>query len=143
VLGYFFHMREADLNYQIDPREVDEQVNRINASKYPFIIYQEQNVGVVLFIKTYAPESNLDMFTESAASSGYFTTTSDPDGVVRWMPLMIQDGEDLYPPLAVSAAWQALPRHALTDGEGGALWGGRDTDGRPVHTHRRKWPTAH
>src|SRR5919108_3590176 len=54
------------------------------------------------------------MFTESAASSGYFTTTSDADGVVRWMPLMIQGGEDLFPSLAVLCAWHYLGRPQLT-----------------------------
>ncbi|MGH8064367.1 MAG: CHASE2 domain-containing protein [Candidatus Entotheonellia bacterium] len=113
VLGYFFHMSEADINYQIEQRKMDEQLNRINASKYPFIIYREQKVGGVPFIKAYAPESNLEMFTEAAAS-GYFTTTSDADGVVRWMPLMVQAGEDLFPPLAVSTVWHYLGKPQLT-----------------------------
>ncbi len=114
VLGYFFHMSESDLDYQIDPSALDEQLRRIRASKYPFIIYKDQQAGMAPFMKAYAPESNLEMFTESAASSGYFTTTSDPDGVVRWMPLMLQGGEDLFPPLAVSAAWHYLGRPQLT-----------------------------
>src|SRR5262249_27074350 len=33
---------------------------------------------------------------------------SDPDGVVRWMPLMIQGGEDLFPPLALLTVWHYL-----------------------------------
>src|SRR5262245_38719618 len=39
VLGYFFHMREADLGYPIEQSEIDERLKRINASKYPFVIY--------------------------------------------------------------------------------------------------------
>ena len=54
------------------------------------------------------------MFTEVAASSGYFSVKSDPDGVVRWMPLMIQGGEDLFPPLAVLCAWHYLGKPQLT-----------------------------
>src|ERR671924_204707 len=87
VLGYFFQMSAANLDHRIEQSAIDRQLRRISASKYPFIIYKEQAVGHVPYIKAYAPESNLEMFTESAASSGYFTTTSDPDGVVRWMPL--------------------------------------------------------
>src|SRR5439155_17585580 len=82
------------------------------------IIYKEQQVGVVPFIKAYAPESNLEMFTESAASSGYFTTMSDADGVVRWMPLIIQGGEDIFPPLALLCAWHYLGRPQLMVGAG-------------------------
>src|SRR5437773_9844153 len=67
VLGYFFHMNEADLGYQIDQSEIDQRLKRISASKYPFIIYKGQQVSVVPFIKAYAPESNLALFTEVAA----------------------------------------------------------------------------
>jgi adenylate cyclase len=80
VLGYFFQMRDVNLDYRIEQQVIEQQLRRISASKYPFIIYKDQTVGVVPFIQAYAPESNLEMFTESAASSGYFTTTSDPDG---------------------------------------------------------------
>src|SRR5215510_6648462 len=41
VLGYFFHMSEADLDYQIEQQEIDQQLERISASKYPFIMYKE------------------------------------------------------------------------------------------------------
>jgi adenylate cyclase len=114
VLGYFFQMSEANLDYQIAQSTIDEHLRRISASKYPFILYKVHPVGEVPFIKAYAPESNLDMFTEAAAASGYFTTTSDPDGVVRWMPLMIQGGEDLFPALGVLCAWHYLGRPQLT-----------------------------
>ena len=53
------------------------------------------------------------MFTEAAASSGYFTIRNDQDGIVRWMDLMIQGGEDLFPPLAVLCAWHYLDRPQL------------------------------
>jgi hypothetical protein len=46
-------------------------------------------------------EPNLAILTEAAASSGYFNLRTDMDGVVRWMPLMIVGGEDLFPPLSV------------------------------------------
>jgi adenylate cyclase len=114
VLGYFFHMSEADLDYRIEQQEIDQQLRRLRVSKYPFIISKEQTVGDVPFMKAYAAVSNLEMFTELAASSGYFTTTSDSDGVVRWMPLMVQAGEDLFPPLAVSTAWHYLGKPQLT-----------------------------
>jgi adenylate cyclase len=115
VLGYFFHMSEADLNYRIEQRNIDQQLQRISASKYPFISYQEPAMDVVPFLRSYAPESNLALFTEAAASSGYFSLRSDQeDGVVRWMPLMIQGGEDLFPPLAVWCAWHYLGKPQLT-----------------------------
>lgn len=114
VLGYFFHMHAAELDHRVEQREIDRQIERISASKYPFIMYQEPPAGVVPFPQAYMPQSNLELFTASAAASGYFTTTSDPDGIVRWMPLMVQGGEDLFPPLAIAAVWQYLGRPQLT-----------------------------
>ena len=74
VLGYLFQMSDANLDYHIEQKAIDQQIERISASKYPFIIYKAHQVGVVPFMKAYAPESNLEMFTEVAAASGYFTT---------------------------------------------------------------------
>lgn len=114
VLGYFFHMWETDLGYQIEQSKIDQQLKRIGASKYPFVMYKDPGIDFVPFFQAYAPESNLEMFTEVAASSGYFSVRSDQDGVVRWMPLMIQAGEDLFPPLSVLCAWHYLGKPQLT-----------------------------
>lgn len=113
VLGYFFHMNEADLDYSIEQGEIDKQIESISDSKYPIVLYQEQDTDSIHFVKAYAPESNLRMFTDVAASSGYFTLQSDEDGVLRWMPLAIQYGEDLYPPLAVLSAWNYMDKPQL------------------------------
>src|SRR2546426_7422426 len=114
VLGYFFHMSEATLEYRLEPSEIDRRLKRLAASKYPLIAYQAPDTGALPFIRAYAPESNLDVFSDVAASSGYFSLRSDPDGVLRWMPLVIQAGEDLFPPLSVLCAWHYLGRPRLT-----------------------------
>src|SRR5215510_9489670 len=90
VLGYFFHMSEADLNYRLAQQDIDQQLQRISASQYPFILYEKQNMSFRPFFSVYAPESNLESFTTVAASSGYFNLRPDQDGVVRWMPLAMQ-----------------------------------------------------
>src|SRR5256884_2578477 len=114
VLGYFFHMSEATLEYRLEPSEIDRRLKRLAASKYPVVAYQAPDTGAVPFIRAHAPESNLDAFSDAAASSGYFSLRSDPDGVLRWMPLVIQAGEDLFPPLSVLCAWHYLGRPRLT-----------------------------
>jgi adenylate cyclase len=114
VLGYFFHMRAADLNYQIAQEAIDQQLQRISTSKYPFIMYRAQPLAVAPLLRAYAPQSNLDILTQAASSSGYFILRSDRDGVIRWMPLTIQSGEDFFPPLAVLCAWHYLGTPSLT-----------------------------
>jgi adenylate cyclase len=113
VLGYFFHMSEDELEYRIEPSHIDRQIERISASKYPLVIYKDKDPDVDPFIKAYAPESNLEIFSKTAASSGYYSVRSDQDGVVRWMPLIIQCGEDLFPPLSVLCVWHYLDKPQL------------------------------
>ena len=113
VLGYFFHMSEDELDYRIEPSHIDRQIEHISSSKYPLVIYKDKDLDVDPFIKAYAPETNLEIFSKTAASSGYYSVRSDQDGVVRWMPLIIQCGEDLFPPLSVLCVWYYLDKPQL------------------------------
>jgi len=111
VLGYFFHMRQADLGYPLGAGDIERRIAALESSKYPLV---RQAAGEpASWIKAYAPQNNLDMFTAAAASSGYFNVPSDLDGDVRWMPLAIQSGEDLFPPLALLCAWHYLGKPQL------------------------------
>jgi adenylate cyclase len=122
VLSYFFQLSESDLGYRLEPSEIEERLKRLSSSKYPLVIYKDPTMRVRPFFKAYAPESNLEIFTDAAPSSGYFSLNSDEDGVVRWMPLAIQGGEDLFPPLAILCAWHYLgkPQLAVKVGRYGA-----------------------
>jgi adenylate cyclase len=112
VLGYFFHMSEHALNYRIEQSEIDQLLKRIDPS-YPLVIYQDRETRVDPFIEAYVPESNLEIFTKAAQSSGYYNVTTDQDGVVRWLPLAIQCGENIYPPLSLLSVWHLLDRPQL------------------------------
>ena len=110
VLGYFFHMSEKSLGYRIQPQEIARQLELIDRSKYPLVLYRDPDKNFAPFFRAYAPESNLEALTRAAASSGYFNFTirSDEDGVVRWAPLIIQGGEHLFPPLSILSVWHYL-----------------------------------
>ena len=108
VLGYFFHMSAADLDYRIEPVEIKRRLGLIRASKYPLILYNDPQTRSAPFIQAYAPEGSLQVLAEAAGSAGYYIVKSDPDGVVRWMPLIIQCGGHVYPPLSVVCAWHFL-----------------------------------
>jgi adenylate cyclase len=114
VLGYFFHQSESDLGYQIEQQNREQRLERLSTSKYPLVTYTKPGLEVVARdMSAYAPEPNLAILTEAAASSGYFNLRTDMDGVVRWMPLMIVGGEDLFPPLSVLCAWHYLGKPSL------------------------------
>jgi adenylate cyclase len=118
VLGYFFHMHEDGVGYKLDAAEIARRVDVIAGSKYP-LVYAERDAGAPPFVKAYVPQTSLASFTAAAASSGYFSVLSDLDGAVRWMPLAIQAGEDLYPPLAVLCVWHYFGKPALAVRAGG------------------------
>jgi adenylate cyclase len=114
VLGYFFHMDPSTLEYRMDQRETARRLRRIAGSEYPRVRHAGRGADKPPMIKAYAAETNLDIFSDVAASSGYFSLQSDRDGVLRWMPLVIQGGDDLFPPLGVLSAWHYLDRPPLT-----------------------------
>ena len=118
VLGYFFHESEASLGYRIAPGEIARRIERLADSRYPFIQYETRDASAAPFIDAYAPEPNLDILNRAAPSSGYFSLRPDPDGMLRWMPLAIRGGDDIFPPLAIMSAWHYLgkPRLALKVG---------------------------
>ncbi len=115
VLGYFFHMNEEELNYDIDQKEIDRQIAQLSHSKYSLIIYEDKDTEISPFYTAYAPEGNIDVFTESTDYSGYINMIPDQDGVVRWMPLIIRCGQDMdiFPPLSIQCAWHYLDRPQL------------------------------
>jgi adenylate cyclase len=113
VLGYFFH-DQSTLERSVDREESLQRLAQIAGSKYPRVRYAGPGARDTHFIKGVAPQTNLPMFSEVAAGAGFFSLQSDRDGVLRWMPLVIQGGEDLYPPLGLVCAWHFLDRPPLT-----------------------------
>ena len=118
VLGYFFHESEESLGYRIAAGAIARRIERLGNSKYPLIQYETRDTNAAPFIDAYAPEPNLDILNRAAPWSGYFSLRPDPDGMLRWMPLAIRGGDDVFPPLAILSAWHYLgkPRLAVKVG---------------------------
>ena len=111
VLGYFFHMNEASVGFPLAKADIARRFEAIAGSKYP-LVYRDPRAPPP-FIKAYAPQGNLASIAKAAASSGYFTVASDADGVVRWMPLIVEGDGDFYPPLSVLCVWHYLGKPQL------------------------------
>ena len=114
VLGDFFHMRRSDLNYDIDQGEIDRRLELIASSQYPMVSHPPAAGNPAALPTAYAPETNLPLLVEAADASGYFNVKLDADGIVRWMPLVLQAGDALFAPLSVLAAWHYLDQPPLT-----------------------------
>ena len=113
VLGYFFHMDAADLQTDLSAEQIAGRLELLTDSKYPLVMIDDPEAAEAAFIKAYAPQCNLDQLSRRADSAGYFTVASDVDGVVRWAPLIIQCGSDLFQHLSVLCAWHYLERPQL------------------------------
>ena len=55
VLGYFFHMSEADLGYRLEQSVIDQQLQGISASGYALIMSKAQDMGIVPFLRGLRP----------------------------------------------------------------------------------------
>jgi len=114
VLGYFFHTSQEGLGYEIETETLSSNLAQISRSKYGVTEFLGEGEDIEpLFIEAYAPETNLPIISQAAASSGYFNMFPDQDGVVRWMPMIIKCGQYIFPPLAVRSAWNYLDRPNL------------------------------
>jgi len=121
ILGDFFHMHRSELNYEIDDGDIARRLELISSSQYPMVRRSAGAAESAALLRAYAPETNLPLLVEAADSSGYFNVKVDGDGVVRWMPLVIQARDALFPPLSLLAAWYQLgqPQLAVSVGADG------------------------
>jgi adenylate cyclase len=111
ILGYFLHMNQKSLGYEIESSVIDNRIAQISKSKYPII--HEEDANIALLIDAYAPEVDLQMLNQSADSSGYFNMIPDLDGAVRWIPLMIKCRKEILSPLSIQCVWHYLDRPPL------------------------------
>lgn len=101
VLGYFFQMNQADAP-QLEKNELNQHQQNIHHSKYNLEHYSSLEARHVPLFQAVYPQSNIAELSRAAAYSGYFNMLPDRDGVVRWLPAVIQFNETLYAPLSLA-----------------------------------------
>ncbi len=113
VLGYFFHMSQGELDFELDDKDKEDQMRRITGSRYPSVFLARPDRAADSFVRAYAPQANLALLAGATDAAGYFNMIPDKDGVVRSMPLAIQCGKDIYSPLSIQCIWNYLGRPPL------------------------------
>ena len=113
ILGYFLHMDQKSLGYEIESQVIDNRIAQISKSKYPVVQFPEKYANIGLLIDAYSPEVNIPILNQSADSSGYFNMFPDLDGAVRWIPLMIKRRQEILSPLSIQCVWHYLDRPPL------------------------------
>ncbi len=113
ILGYFVHMSQESLGYEIKDEDIEDRVSQVSKSKYPIVQFSEKNAADHILVDSYTPEVDLKILNESAHSLGYLNMIPDLDGVVRWLPLMIRCRGEILSPLSIQSAWHYLGRPPL------------------------------
>ncbi len=134
VLGHFFHMHKEDLNYEIAPSDIERRLEQIALSRYLKVRFVDDAPGLPPMITAFAPQANLDLFSEAADSSGFFNKIPD---IGRRRPLgpprHALRKNDLCP--AGCPDDMALFGQTLPGSPGESLWRSRDPIGIDLHPH--------
>ena len=116
VLGYFFHMPEARQPHFPEDKAALAPVGTPRLSGYPLIFNQASGPVETVFINAAAIERVPDSLAMATPYTGYFNMAPDIDGVIRWLPLVIEYREDFFAPLSVVCAWLFMDRPRLAVG---------------------------
>ncbi len=99
VLGFFFigvggRTEAVKIGQPLGPKV-------IQASTYNMVRWLDQLSRRVPIMGADGVETNLPEITRAAAGGGYFNMIPDPDGIVRWLPLALKYGPDIFAPLTL------------------------------------------
>jgi adenylate cyclase len=109
VLGYFFHFSHPEgTGKQESPAKEMPPLTAFNLVKFT----SEEAARVPLFEAVHA-EANLPVLSQAAEGAGYFNIFPDPDGTVRWAPLVIKYRDRFYCSLSLAVLQKYLENPPL------------------------------
>ncbi|MBN2223636.1 MAG: adenylate/guanylate cyclase domain-containing protein [Deltaproteobacteria bacterium] len=100
ILGYFFHVKQKDIQHMSEP-DIEKSLTDIGTSRYRLISYDSEEAKRVSFFEMIAPETNIPVISRAAEGFGYFNVFPDGDGTIRWSPLAVKCRDTLYPSFAL------------------------------------------
>ena len=109
VLGYYFHMSPARLTH-LSRDQIKARRRALAPFSYPAVRYKGEAALDFPLLRAYAPENNQPVLLQAVRAAGYFNVLPDPDGVVRRIPLVLQCGDKLFPPLSLATLARFLDR---------------------------------
>jgi len=99
VLGFYF----VDVGGKAVAPKIGEALGpkAVRASTYNLVRWLDRDRRRLPIMGAEGVEVNLPEITEMAAGGGYFNMVPDPDGTVRWLPLALSYGPDLFAPMTL------------------------------------------
>lgn len=117
VLGYFFQMEQEHAG-DLDAARLEQEQKSIQPSRYDLVRYQSGTALDVPVFEALVANGNIPSISASTDYSGFFNMFPDIDGVVRWIPAVLNFKEDMYAPLSlmtVSAFLDTPPSPVVAD----------------------------
>jgi adenylate cyclase len=110
ILGYFFQFspRQGSGKKEKSPQKDLPPLTAFNVVKFT----SEEASRVPLFEAEY-PEVNIPVLSQAADGAGYFNIFPDPDGTVRWTPLVIKYQDRYYCALSLAVLQKYLENPPL------------------------------
>ena len=102
VLGFFFQINPEDAAH-ITEDEIRMHGKNIYGAEFTMTKLSSDQARFADMTTAVSPQSNIPIITESTPLSGFFNKLTDPDGVVRKIPLVIRFNDTLYAPLSLKA----------------------------------------
>lgn len=103
ILGYFFHMK-PETPAHMDKTELDAHEENIRSSQYKIVLWPRGMMSDSdLFFEAAAPQSNIEIISQTTKYSGFFNMFPDDDGSVRRIPGVIRFRDNFYVPLSLMA----------------------------------------
>ncbi len=100
VLGYFFQMEKLHSG-DFDEALSKIQQKNIQSSRYGQVKFQSEKALDVPLIEAQVANANITAISQATPYSGFFNMFPDKDGVVRWIPAVIDFAGEMYAPLSL------------------------------------------
>ncbi len=107
VLGYYFYF---DKNDYFPPTPSPEVLDKAEFS----IVRIIENPPAGYLNEAVGMEVNIPIIEKTVPSKGFFNVLSDPDGTIRWMPLVIRYENRFFPSLALKTLSAGFPEKPVT-----------------------------
>lgn len=102
VLGFFFQINPEDAAH-FSEEEIRLHEKNISGAQYTLTKMHSEQAKYATMTEAVSPQSNITKITDSTPLAGYFNKLTDPDGVVRKIPLVIRFNETFFAPLSLKA----------------------------------------
>jgi adenylate cyclase len=106
VLGYFVYAEE-DRSGDTAKKLTAQQMELLDFSQYPIVQRFDKPTDSVPLRAMSSVGLSLPEFVDAATSGGYVSFVPEVDGVVRWVPMVMQLGDYLLPPLSLQMLREA------------------------------------